>query len=230
MTPRLPRRDSTNHLGGTREDLASCCSSPRHGGLAVGAPLPVEAATATSRPSCDVFNDGGRYKHGAWQTAGNVLAQISTYSFAPGYEQTVTKEVTKANKYMAGARLGGSIDTQIGNRWIAQAEVHLSAELSASGEWSTTSKTTVTDYIVNNSDHNATFVFYRGSALKVWAPAFVSVCKNDDGGDSRVGHLYWERVGAVQSFSIPSAGALRCGAGTDNVNSVGRRALRVGCR
>lgn len=197
--------------------------------FAVALPQTTPAADAAGRTPCNITKDGGAYKRGAFTVTPNVIAQIRVYSFAPGYKRTITKAVSNTNKYQAGAKIGGSINTKLGNKFIGQAEVSLHADFEASGEWSTERSTTVTDVVVNTSRHNASFVFYRGSSKKFVAPVYVSVCRNDDGGDTRFGHIYWSKVGTVQSFTTPSAGALRCGAGTANVDSVGRRALAIGC-
>ena len=194
--------------------------------IALGQGTPAHAA---GRTPCDITKDGGAFKRGAFTSTPNVIAQIRVYSFAPGYRRTVTREVSTTNRYQAGAKIGGSLNTTVGNRFISQAEVSLHADFEASGEWSTDPKTTVTDVVVNTSRQNASFVFYRGSAKRVTAPVYVSVCRDDDGGSTRFGHIYWAKVGTFKTFTAPSAGALRCGAGTTNIDSVGRRALAIGC-
>lgn len=197
--------------------------------LTVASAPVMTSASATTRPVCDLQRDGGEYRRGAFTVTSAVLAQIKTTTFPPHYKRETTVTVRDVDEYRAGAKIGGSLHTTLGNKWINQAEVELHADFEASGMWSTENVTTVTDTIVNNSSQNATFVFFRGSAKKVTAPIRVSSCQNDDGGDPMRGHLYWPRVGTFRTFTVPSDGAVRCGAGTENINSVARKALKVGC-
>lgn len=196
-------------------------------------------ATASDRASCSVVSYIGHYSHGAFTSTRNVIAQIATDSYAPGYNHTVQHTVSKRWVIRAGIKgdigLSTQSTAQLGNKWIEQAQAtvntqfHLNLQMSASGEYSSDNKTTVTDVVVNNSGHNATFVFYRGVADKVTAPVRLQVCRNDDGGSAQLGHVYLERVGQLATFSIPSSGAIRCGAGTANLNGVAKAALAMGC-
>lgn len=189
---------------------------------------PAQAATLQITPAarCTVTSYIPKYKPGTWTVTYNVLAQLKDYSLPPSGKVTMTKTVTTLSKYRAGATISGSIDAKVGIPFLDQAEVKFGGNLSGSGAWSTENKTTVSATIANTSKHNATFVFFRGSSKKIVTPVLRSSC---DGGGSTVGTVVWRRVGTYRTFTVPTEGAARCGAGTANVDSVTKKALAVGC-
>ena len=186
------------------------------------------APSSAARPTCHQLHFIPKYDSGRVTVAPSI-AQLNTKGFPPAYKRVTTLTVQKNDAYKAGAKIGGSYNTKVGNKLIGQAEVELNMELSASGEWSTGSTDTVTEEISNPTKHNATFVFFRGST-KVTGDVMQSYCKDDvSGGNKYWGHVYWKKVGKWASFDRRDDGAYRCGAGTKNVNKIGKLALKLGC-
>lgn len=201
------------------------------GGLAAPVTTAAPAQAATSY-ACDMRTYQSKFKHGAFKITGPRLSQFNTHSYAPGYSREVTLSVKNLDEYTSGFQASTTISASTGNKWIAEASVEASATFERSGSSSTEKSKTVTDTVVNNTRYNATFVFYRGSYRTFTAATYYSRCVQDGGfSDPNKGHTQWVRARAtLRSFSEPSDGVLMCGAGTRNVNAVGRLALKTACQ
>jgi hypothetical protein len=157
-----------------------------------------------------------------------VLTHIRTFSMPPSASHRVTKTVTHATTLRAAASYKSNLSLSASGaaRIFASASVSTHISLAGRGSHTRTTSVRVTDMIRNPTRHNATFVFYAGDTRAAGSYRYY-LCEQK--------HAYsaWHVMyapGRWRSYGVHGDGAVRCGAGTRGVNSLGRLALRIGCR
>ena len=157
------------------------------------------------------------------------LTHLEGFSMPPTSSHRVTKSTQRQTVLRAAVRLSASASASIGFKIIGKAEARLDMELRAMGEHTAKSAVKITDRIANKTRHNVTFAFYKG-ATKAYGRWKSSSCKSryDRGGDYRGTYVYW-RYGRWSSYEFADSGAVRCGAGTQNISPAAKQALRRVC-
>jgi hypothetical protein len=113
-------------------------------------------------------------------------------------------------------------------RVIAKASANTQLTLKAAGSHTATTGLKVTDTISNRTGHNATFPFFKGTKTASGRYRYYFCEEISSTTYPRPKHVFY-KPGTWRSYTGNSDGAVRCGAGTTNLDSVARLAYRVGC-
>jgi hypothetical protein len=196
----------------------------------VSMPVAAQADTKTST-GCNP----SKYKsHTKILTAskGPAITHLSTYSIAPGYHRTTKRTASEQLVLSASVtyKSGAHVEVGLPGKILGQAGAKVDLSLAASGKRTTSKSVTVTTYISNTTKKNAQFVFFRGQT-KASGTFRKYFCRIYYLSGQNYGPAYVTyRDGKWKSYAIPGNGALRCGAGTSNLGSLSKLALKIGCR
>lgn len=205
------------------KQLAVACATALATALLVVAPAGTGSAAAAGYTHCEY----GDYKAKNKLISGNkkvAVTHLDTYPAAPGYSKTKTVKLEKRTVLRGSVKLSAEVSATLGNKIIKLGEAKVGLALRAAGSRTNNKTVKVTETIKNTSKKNATFVFFRGNkhARGDWKRSY---CKQLTG---KIGEVKWSK-GKWGSFDSMDDGAVRCGAGTKNLNSVAKRAYRIGC-
>lgn len=157
------------------------------------------------------------------------LTHLRVHSIPPSGTHEVTKTSNWQRSLAASVRWssGATVSTSVASKIIGKASAKTNLALRASGQVTTSSSVSVTDWVSNPTGANASFPFYRGWKVGrgSWRYYF---CEQAGGFGSTPWHVMYKQ-GTWRSFASLSDGAVRCGAGTTNVDAVGRLAYAQGC-
>lgn len=185
--------------------------------------VPATAVTADEYKYCEYGNYTPRNRLVSAEQVATVT-HLSTFTANPNYSKTVTRTVNLRTVIRGSVRLEGEVSASLGNKIISKGEARLSMALAAAGSRTKATDTTVTETVKNTSKQNATIVMFRGNT-KGYGRWKRSTCQQVSGSVGDVDWIY----GRWSSFATMHDGYVQCGAGTENINSLAKKAYRIGC-
>lgn len=157
------------------------------------------------------------------------ITHIKTVGISPGGSRKVSKTVNFQTRVSAAVNYSSSTSVSAG-KVLAKASAKVNMSLKASGSHTRSGSSTVSDRVVNRTRHNVQYVFYKG-VTKANGSFRKYRCQHYYMPGQNYGYYKITYTpGRWRSYAIPGEGAVRCGAGTKNLGSLAKAALRLGCR
>jgi hypothetical protein len=123
---------------------------------------------------------------------------------------------------------GSSVEASAAAKILVKASVSTHLDLKAAGSHTAEGGVKVTDTVSNPTRQNATFPFFKGTKKAHGRYRYYFCEEVSSPTFPRPKHVFY-RPGKWRSYVGESAGAIRCGAGSTNLDAVARLAYRVGC-